>query len=251
MDKPNLHGLRILNTRPAFGGGQARFQHLIETHGGISILFPLQRIEPLPFLMPDLSHIDAVIFVSIPAVESFFSQLNAQHIQWPEHIETIAIGTATQHRLKNHGIDVTHCSQEGHSEDLIQQSFFQKLKNKQVLWVKGQEGRAIIGEALHSVGAHTHSLIVYQNFPETYEPSQLESLWKENLVDIILISSQQAFIFFLTLLNNEGKKWLQQKTLLVFSERIATFIQQQLKVNIIITRHDNILATLSKVNHGY
>ena len=77
MDKPNLHGLRILNTRPTFGGGQARFKHLIETHGGISILFPLQRIEPLPFLMPDLSHIDAVIFVSIPAVESFFSQLNA------------------------------------------------------------------------------------------------------------------------------------------------------------------------------
>ena len=246
MDTDKLNGLRILNTRPQFADAQARFSKLIQQHGGTCIELPLQTIESKPFQIHVLSLVHSAIFVSIPAVYHFFAQLKKQGIIWPKTIKAIAIGIATAKALKAHGIEVFGQSLEGNSEDLIQQSFFKDLKNKEVLWIKGGDGRRIIGEHLKGIHAMVHELEVYQSINIPYHLKEISALWEQDLVDIILCTSIKAMIHLFDLLNEPGKKWLETKTLLVFSERIAKEAKKYTKAKMIVTPHHLIIEHLTK-----
>ena len=241
-----LNGLKILNTRPLFAGGHQQLSEKISALGGKVISLPLQDIQGIPTeqwlsQLPPLSEIDKIIFVSRPAAHFFLQAIDVS--VWPSHIQTIAIGSATAQAIKDFNIPVSYFCADASSEALIQSGCFQNIA-RHVVWVKGPHGRTLLGEHLKKQYASVIELNVYESIPIEYAKDELNFLWEHDAVDIILISSEQALNHFLMCLPQMGLDWLQQKALLVFSERIKKIAEKKLVCSIFLTSHHRIIDTL-------
>ena len=87
-DAKPLHGLRILNTRPA--GQNQQLSEAISQAGGQSIDLPTLAIKPCANWLnklPDLASLDIAIFASSNGVRFFFSTLKRHHLSWPQTLK--------------------------------------------------------------------------------------------------------------------------------------------------------------------
>lgn len=242
----SLHGLRVLNTRP-LKQSEALTQ-AIQAAGGISISLPALSIEPTTTdwiaSMPALTSTHQAIFVSSNAVDYFFDALKAAHIIWPTNICVTAIGSATAQALVKHGITVDHLPVIADSEHLLALDTFQSIKNQIIMLIKGCGGRQLIAEEIINRGAQLTSLMVYRSVCPEEKPEFTNSVWQDDAVDIILITSQQAMQHLFTLFAEPGRKWLINKPCLVISARLAE-MASLLGIKTIITSHyDEVLSTL-------
>ena len=242
-----LNGLKILNTRPLFAGGHQQLSEKISALGGKVISLPLQDIQGIPkeqwlSQLPTWSEIDKIIFVSRPAAHFFFQAIDTS--VWPSHIQTIAIGSATAKTIEDFNIPVSYFCTDASSEALIQSCCFQNITKHHVVWIKGPHGRTLLGEHLKKQHASVIELNIYHSIPIEYSEEELDFLWEHDAVDIILISSEQALNHFLKCLPQMGLDWLQQKALLVFSERIKKIAEKTLACPIFLTSHHRIIHTL-------
>jgi uroporphyrinogen-III synthase len=241
----NLEGICILNTRPLFAKAHQRFAELIETHGGQSVSLPLQDIQALDIDLPPLQHIDYLIFVSQAAVTYFFSK-QPQHLN--KNSQMIAIGKATAKALEMHHQPVGFFAEEGHSEALLQAAIFQNVEAKNILWVKGTHGRSLIGDTLKNRGAKVTELNVYQSIPIPYSPKALEEIWQRKDINMVLVTSEQAFLHLQSLCSPD---WLSQKNIICFSQRLADIAKPFIKGHILMSQHDKILETLLSFKAKY
>jgi len=242
-----LNGLKILNTRPLFAGGHQQLSDKISVLGGKVISLPLQDIQGIPTeqwlsQLPPLSEIDQIIFVSRPAAHFFLQAIDVS--VWPSHIQTIAIGSATAKAIKDFNIPVSYFCADASSEALIQSGCFQNITKHHMVLVKGPHGRTLLGDYLKKKYTSVIELNVYQSIPIEYAKDKLDFLWEHDAVDIILISSEQALNHLLECFPQIGIDWLQQKALLVFSERIKKSAEKKLVCPIILTSHHRIIDTL-------
>ncbi len=247
-----MKGLRVLNTRPLSQG--AILEKAIVTAGGLSINLPCITISAteLSWLnsMPQLCHVEQAIFISANAVHYYFDALKQNHIDWPASIFVIAVGSATAAALAEQGIQVHCIPSTADSEHLIQLESLQHVKNKCVLLIKGVGGRSLIADTLLSRGANLTPLDVYlRDLPEVSK-EYINSLWQNDAVDIILLTSEQAMKNLLGLFKEEGLSWLRNKPCLVISQRLAD-VAESLGIKTIITcPHDKILDALFRYNQG-
>ncbi|HBB52489.1 MAG TPA: hypothetical protein DCZ80_01130 [Legionellales bacterium] len=234
----NLEGLCILNTRPMFAKAHQRFAELIESYGAKSVSLPLQDIQALDFTLPPIQTYDYLIFVSQAAVSYFFSKLTRK---LPQNSQIIAIGKATAKALEMNHQAVSFFAEEGHSEALLNASIFQNVQAKNILWVKGTHGRTLIGDTLKNRGAEVTALNVYQSIPIPYSPKALEELWQTKDINMVLVTSEQAFLHLQSLCPPD---WLSQKNIICFSQRLADIAKPFIKGHILMSQHDKILETL-------
>lgn len=220
----SLKNLRILNTRPL--GQEKTWSEAIKNAGGIAIEFPALSIDYLPtswvHSLDKLNNINQAIFISANAVNACFSALQAQQIAWPSSIQVIAIGKATKKALIAHNISVNFTPDIEDSEHLLALPCLQRVHGQNILLFKGEGGRLLIEETLIARGAHLQIIPVYKRSLPHYEQEFLELIWKNDAVDIILLTSETTIDNLFALFHNDAARaWLRSKPCLVISERLA------------------------------
>ncbi|KGP62378.1 uroporphyrinogen-III synthase [Legionella norrlandica] len=242
----SLKGLRILNTRPK-GQAQALNKEIIEA-GGVPVECPALEIissqKNWIAQLPDLSAINQAIFVSPNAVRYSLSKLVAKGIHWPTSIRVIAIGKGTAKALTEFHIPVNDVPELPNSEHLITLDSLQEIKNQQILLVKGEDGRKLIEEYLLSKDTKLHSLTVYKRIIPMINKEFINSLWRNDLVDIILLTSEHSLRNLFKMFSKEGQIWLQNKPCLVISDRLAKTASLFGIKKILVSHPDRMINTL-------
>lgn len=242
----SLQGLRILNTRPKKQG--QKLADLITKAGGISIDCPSIEIQASPYdwmdTLPDLYSVDQAIFISANAVDYFFQQFQSQAKIWPEQINVIAIGDASAQALNAYGISAHHIPAMADSEHLLALPCLQSLNEQSILLVKGEGGRPLIEQELLKKKAQVLALPVYQRILPTLPLGFTHSLWRDDAVDIILLTSEQSMHHLFALFSPDAHAWLRSKPCFVISERLA-HIATSLGINKVrVSPPDSIINSL-------
>ncbi|KTC92552.1 uroporphyrinogen-III synthase [Fluoribacter dumoffii] len=221
--KDSLNGLCILNTRPQSQAHE--LSQSIRAAGGNVIELPTIEIEAMPndwiHLLPNLKTVDKAIFISANAVHFCFTQLLQKHLDWPSSIQVIAIGQGTAAAIEKFGIQVSEIPEIPDSEHLLALKTFQQPEKQNVLLFKGEGGRELIEEQLTQKGANLVVLKVYKRVIPQINPQWVESLWRDDLVDIILLTSELSLHNIFKLFDKEAHNWLRNKKWLMISERLA------------------------------
>lgn len=246
-----LNGLRILNTRPK---NQAHsLSKNITDAGGLSIECPAIEIKATHNwlgLLPNLNNVSQALFVSVNAVYHCFTQLKLNNIHWPTHIKVIAIGQGSAKALDEFNIPVSTIPDEPHSENLLTINTLQQLKNQTILLFKGEGGRTLIEESLINRGANVKALTVYKRVIPKISHQFINSLWQDDLVDIILLTSEQSIHNLFKIFSKEAHCWLKEKPCLVISERLGNSASLFGIKKIIISRPDWMMNTLFDYYQG-
>lgn len=255
MKQQSLKGLHILNTRPEFDEANLALGNKIKACGGINISLPLQEIqgtEPIYWqdTLKQAQPIDIVIFVSRPSVEFFFKNLIFPLPTSLNNSKFIAIGSATATKLQEF-VAVSHFEKIASSENLFTTLAQENLTKKHVLIVRGYHGRQNLQTQLRLAQAEVTELNVYQSMPIDYPIEQLEILWEDNKIDIVLFTSEQAMRHLWAILPASGKVCLQSKLLLVLSERLQHIASQLIGAKTFITSHDKIIESLLHLKENY
>ncbi len=247
-----LNGLRVLNTRPK-NQAQALTKSITDA-GGIAIECPTIEIKASNSSwvrsLPDLCNVNQAIFVSANAVHHCFTQLRLNHIHWPSQIHVIAIGQGTAKALHESNIQVNDLPDAPDSEHLLSLNMLQQLRNQTVLLFKGAGGRELIEEGLLKREAKVHTFNVYKRSLPQIRYQFINSLWRDDLVDIILLTSEQSIRNLFRMFDAEAHDWLQKKPCLVISERLAKSASLLGMKKIIISHPDRMMNTLLDYNQG-
>lgn len=252
MNTVNLHGLRVLNTRP-LPQNQELSRHIIMA-GGTPLNCPALKISPPRqdwfHLLPDLSDVQQAIFVSANAVTYSIPILLEKQLAWPEHILITAVGKGTALALKSRQLRVDHIPEISDSEHLLMLDSLQAVHNETILLFKGEGGRTLITNTLTDRGAKLIELNVYQRLLPDLNLEKVERWRREGSVDIILFTSQEAIQNIFTMFGESAQAWLRRTPCLVISERLAQFASKSGIQTIIICSPETIIEALNQFNKG-
>jgi uroporphyrinogen-III synthase len=203
-----LAGREILVTRPR---EQAeRLARLIEQAGGRAHLLPAIEIEdvPPPAALGRLQEFDLAIFVSPTAVARAMPHVRALP-------RAAAVGGGTRRELEKHGVaDVIAPTAGADSEALLAVPEMQDVAGKRVAILRGDGGRALLGETLVARGARVEHLTCYRRLP----PRAPARAWKPGELAAITVSSGQGLANLFEVLDPE---LLRSTPLFVPHARIA------------------------------
>jgi uroporphyrinogen-III synthase len=247
-----LHNLRVLNTRPL---AQAKeLSCAINNTGGIAVECPALKIEATNqqwlSSLPNLEKAEYAIFISANAVEYFFTALKQQRLYWPATVKVVAIGQGTASSLRKHGISAHLIPSQADSEHLLALAELQMVRKKTILLLKGEGGRPLIADILTSRGATVWSFDVYKRTKPEIDQQYLYSLWRDDAVDIILFTSQQAMRNIFALFDEGAHAWLCSKPCLVISDRLAKSAALLGMRTILVSSPETILTMLYQFNQG-
>ncbi|MGQ0655412.1 MAG: uroporphyrinogen-III synthase, partial [Betaproteobacteria bacterium] len=145
----SLAGRGVVVTRPrALAKGLAA---RIEAAGGRAILFPAIEIEslPAPASLQHVAEYDLVVFISPTSIA-----MAAPHAKGLAQARLAAVGAGTRQALEQHaGRPVLAPAAAGDSEALLALPELADVSGRRVLIVRGEGGRALLGDALASRGA--------------------------------------------------------------------------------------------------
>jgi uroporphyrinogen-III synthase len=193
--------------------------------------------------MSSLNKVGLAVFVSANAVHYCFRQLTKHAIFWPESIQVAAIGPATAKALKHYGVHSVSTPEIPDSEHILTLEIFSSLKNQSVLLVKGEGGRFLIEETLLARGAVVHTVSVYHRALPNISQKWLDALWQDDVVDVILYTSEQSMQHLQTMLGVQAQNWLQRKPSLVISQRLLEIASQR-GMHAMISTPEGIITTL-------
>ena len=217
----NFKNVRVLNTRPEHQAQTTSEKILLA--GGHVITFPLLTIKnTTPHWinnLPALETIQHAIFISPNAVHYFFNHISTNN--WPTSIISYAIGHGTHIALQAQGILNAILPQAADSEHLLLRAELQAVQQQNILLIKGNHGRTLLQNTLIKRGANLIPLAVYQRALPKPSPAYTQSLWHEDAVDIILITSETALKHLFILFDDEAAAWLRSKTCWVISPRLG------------------------------
>jgi uroporphyrinogen-III synthase len=237
----NLNHLRVLNTRPEQQASS--LTQAIEEAGGISVNLPLLEIKPIQ-IQTNLHHIHTAIFTSPNAVHCFFASVSPQI--WPHEIQIFAIGQGTHQALMHYGLSSATCPKQANSEHLLMLDALQhrQIQTKKILLIKGQHGRTLIQTELTARGADVDICEVYQRVLPHHPKKRIETLWHEDAVDIILITSETALVHLFELFAKQAHAWLCSKPYVVISERLRQAAHKHGIQTVIVSSYDRIIHQL-------
>jgi len=219
----HLGGLSVLVTRPAH---QAEgLCELIQAAHGRPIRFPTIEIlgpadkQTARSQLAAARQADLLVFVSANAVQYAFPLLPDQ---LPLDIDIAAVGKATASALGESGLDPTLLPERMDSEGLLALPALQDVTGKSILILRGNGGRELLAETLRERGADVTQVEVYRRtLPKrTAGARNLLGGWQQ-LVDVVIATSNAIFDNLLELLGDEGLALLQTTPLIVVSQRGA------------------------------
>ncbi|MBV5273795.1 MAG: uroporphyrinogen-III synthase [Lamprocystis purpurea] len=216
-----LAGVGVLVTRPA---GQARpLCDLIESARGRPLPFP--TIEILPAADPEPARAllaaewDLMVFTSRNAVE--FSLALGCAGAWPNATLLAAVGRATAVALTAAGRAPDLVPPERYdSESLTALPGLAEMAGRRVLIVRGEGGRALLGDVLTERGARVSFAEVYRRVRPMHDARPLLERWRADL-GLVIATSDEVLLNLVEILGAAGRALLVSTPLVVISERTA------------------------------
>jgi uroporphyrinogen-III synthase len=217
----SLAGRGIVVTRPSelAGGLAAR----IERAGGRAILFPSIAIEalPRPGALDRPGDFDLAVFVSPTAVQRAVREGQ----RWPR---VAAVGSGTRAALEARGMaPVIAPRGEADSEALLALPELQDVAGRRVLIVRGEGGRALLGDTLAARGARVAYAECYRRTRPHLDPAPLLAAWAQGGVHAVTIASGEALDNLAAMLGAPGVRRLAVTPLFVAHARIAAQAKRQ------------------------
>lgn len=220
----SLAGRGVVITRPreladSLAGAIAR-------RGGRPILFPAIAIEELapPDTLQRVGEFQLVVFVSPSAVRVALRALP----EWPAGVAAAAIGAGTKRELERLGVRQVIAPQTGaDSEALLAVPELADVAGKPVLIVRGEGGRALLGNLLAARGAVVEYAECYRRVRPVADAASLIDDWRLGRVHAVTVSSAEGLDNFLAMTGSEGRERLAGTPLFVPHPRIATHARSQ------------------------
>ena len=220
----DLAGIGVLVTRPS---GQAQpMCDLITNLGGTPVPFPTVAISgPQDLAMAEecldqISGYDLLIFVSPNAVRFTLELMGNKAL--PTGLHIAAVGKGTARVLELSGIEVDLLPQDRFdSEALLELPELAEVEDQRILILRGNGGRALLGDTLHERGAEVEYAEVYTRNKVTADAAPLISAWSQQ-IQIATATSCEILENLFHLLGEPGRPLLCQTPLVVVSERIKT-----------------------------
>ena len=194
----SLAGRGIVVTRPRELAEP--FARLLERRGARAIVFPAIEIQPLPLpaALARAAEFDIVVFVSPSAARVALPALSP----WPRGVAAAAVGSGTRRELERAGIaPVIAPSAGADSEALLRE--MQGVRGKRVLIVRGEGGRALLGETLAVRGANVEYAECYRRVKPATDPAALFGAWRAGQLHALTVSSAQALDNFIAMTGPE------------------------------------------------
>ncbi len=218
----DLSGAGILVTRAAHQAGP--LCDLIRIHHGRALRFPAIEItgpkdpELAGKLLAAVEDFDIVVFISPNAVSRSVRLLPVGGI--PPAVKIAAVGRGTGNCLAEAGISVDLIP-EGRfdSEALLGSPALHAPAGKRILIVRGEGGRALLGDTLSERGAMVTYAEVYRRRCPTGDASQLLKTWDRD-VDLVTATSREVLENLFHIIGPEGAGQLRRTPLVVISERM-------------------------------
>lgn len=196
----SLAGRGILVTRPR--DLAAGFAGRIESAGGTAIVFPAIEIErlPPPRALRSLAQFDLVVFISPSSV--------AAALHEPEALRGVArvaaVGAGTRQALERYtGAAVLAPEKRADSEALLDLPQLARPAGWRVLIVRGEGGRAHLGDVLRDRGAHVEYAECYKRVPSSADPAPLVARWRKGEVDAVTAFSTDSYQNLVRLVGSE------------------------------------------------
>ncbi|MEJ4047384.1 uroporphyrinogen-III synthase [Erwinia sp. SLM-02] len=220
--------MNILVTRPSPAA-----DHLVSrlrSCGQVAWAFPLIEFTPgsqldiLPSRLEALGPGDLVFLLSQHAVHYANPAITRSGKTWPASLNYYAIGRSTalaMHAVSGHSVVWPH--EQEISEVLIRLPELQQVAGKQVLILRGNGGRELLAETLHTRGAKVEFIECYQRCAKHYHGAEEGRRWRDRGIDTLVVTSgemlQQLYALFPAI---DRDAWLLHCRLVVVSERLAT-----------------------------
>ena len=183
-----LSGLGVLVTRPR--AQAAGLVEAIESAGGRAFIYPVIDIAPrkadaVAAKAKTLPPPDISVFVSANAVE--------YGLQYAGEGRTAAIGPATAAALRDAGRQPDILSSTGYdSESLLEETALQDVAGKNILIIRGEDGREYLADMLRERGALVHYLAVYERriaSPDSSTTAAIQSAWRAGQIQAVTVMS--------------------------------------------------------------
>lgn len=219
-----LNGLGVLVTRPEQQADN--LSRLIETAGGRAIRFPTLEILPSERIslatarLAKLYRYDWIIFVSANAVRYAQATINGR-INGLDNIQVAAIGHATATALSEIGIRVDLIPEApGNSEALLASPPMLTVARQRFIIVRGEGGRALLGETLQQRGGSVVYAEVYKRSRPNVDTMTLKQLWAQNIIHIATITSGETLQNLMVMLGDDAWSLLNKTPIVVISQRL-------------------------------
>ncbi len=252
----------VVVTRPA--AQAAELAQRIAASGRQVVQFPLLEILPTPDparlreALREVERYALVAFVSPNAVDAAL----AARPEWPRQVPLAVVGEGSRAALARHGLDDAHCTihsprdpERSDSETLLAELDLPTLRGREVLIVRGETGRELLGDALRAAGVHVTPVAAYRRVAPELTPARRDELIR--LLDgqnDWIVTSSEALRFLLRMVEQLGQTGgvakMQQQRLVVPHMRIAETARSLGFTRIVQTRSgdDGLLAALQSLS---
>jgi uroporphyrinogen-III synthase len=213
-----LHNLRVLVTRPAH---QAEaFIRAIESMGGTAVHLPTIEIV-FTRQTPIVINAELAVFTSVNAVHGALANSTPAADVYPPPL-IAAIGTATEQALRQYGFDqIIAPTRNANSETLLQILKPYVKPDIKVAIIRGDSGRDLLYDKLHSLGAQVHYEAVYERKRPVISHTEARTLWHQQRPGLISVSSDLGLDNLIAMLPSDLYQALFSCPLVVNSERCA------------------------------
>ncbi len=204
----------------------SNFAQLLRSAGHQPVVTPLLTIiagRELASLPEWLLWADIVVAVSAAAVEQGNAYLTKAGIGWPDK-PCLAVGNATAASWQEAGVSA-HYPQDARSEGLLSLPELGAVAGKKVLILRGDGGRAYLGEQLEARGAIIRYGECYRRHWLEQDGNLLFTQWHTARVDSVMLTSGELLNRLLAIMPHHALPWLQQLTWIVPSARVANLVQ--------------------------
>jgi uroporphyrinogen-III synthase len=202
---------------------------LIREAGGEPLAFPTVIIESSQHL--DQAHLccqqawDVIIFISRNAVYKALPLF--PNNQLPAQSLIAAVGSATAVALRSTGREpdlIPHDRFD--SEGLLALPALQQVVGQRILIVRGEGGRAMLGDILTQRGAHVSYAEVYRRALPVITDNKFMLDWRQNLAIATATSNEVLNNLLALVTDDRDRQWLCALPLAVLSERTAMTAMQ-------------------------
>lgn len=196
-DQKPLHGVWILVTRPAHQAESVC--QAIEAAGGNAIRWPVLSIEDrtqgeqVQSVVKRFDESDLIVFASENAALFGIKLIRSIGFD-PSTKPSFAIGGGTTRALQALGVRARYPPDNPSSEGLLSMPELQdtSVSGRRILIFRGESGRELLAETLIKRGAQMEYAEVYRRVPALSDPAIVARHWKQDRLDIILVSSSDG-----------------------------------------------------------
>ena len=198
FEQKPLFGRGIVITRPEKQADD--LARLLINEGANPIHFPTIKIVPPPdwhdldAAIKKLEDYDWLIFTSANGVAFFFERLFAKKkdIRDLKGIKICCIGPATAQQVESKGIRVDLVPEKFISEGILESFSGINLGGKKILIARAAKARDVLPAGLKKLGAKVNVVTAYVTVNSGKKKKELETLFKENQVDVITFTSSST-----------------------------------------------------------